>query len=227
MVVANGREGRSRRQRGVARGVRIRLENPVSADRLPSVVRGAGLRLISVCLAVWAVGMLSPRLTPHQAGVTVLVGAGAVVGLVVLLGAGTRSILRRLRIGFVDRGVAAAEALLVLVRSIGLLVLSLGFFLFWTLVYLGVWWWRPGGAFTGIGPHPYFSDFFYYAVSTAFISPPGDILARSRGARTATMVEIVTGAALLSVYLASFVDLRPPGAVQKEAGASPEPVPPS
>jgi hypothetical protein len=95
-----------------------------------------------------------------------------------------------------------------LVRSIGLLVLSLGFFLFWTLVYLGVWWWHPASAFRGLDHHPYFSEFFYYAVSTAFISPPGDILAHSRGARTATMVEIVTGAALLSVYLASFVDLR-------------------
>ncbi len=97
-----------------------------------------------------------------------------------------------------------------LVRRIGLLVLALGFFLSWTLVYLGVWWWHPASAFTGLDPHPYFSEFFYYAVSTAFISPPGDILAHSRGARTATMVEIVTGAALLSVYLASFVDLRPP-----------------
>jgi hypothetical protein len=190
--------------------VRIRLESPVSAARLPAVIRGAGLRLLSVCLAVWVVGMLSPRVTPHEAGVTVAVGVAIVIGLVVLLGAGTRRILRRLRIGFVDRGVAAAEALLVLVRSIGLLVLSLGFFLFWTLVYLGVWWWHPASAFTGLDPHPYFSEFFYYAVSTAFISPPGDILAHSRGARTATMVEIVTGAALLSVYLASFVDLRAP-----------------
>jgi hypothetical protein len=188
--------------------VRIRLESPVSAARLPAVIRGAGLRLLSVCLAVWAVGMLSPRVTPHEAGVTVVVGVAIVIGLVALLGAGTHRILRRLRIGFVDRGVAAAEALLVLVRSIGLLVLSLGFFLFWTLVYLGVWWWHPASAFTGLHPHPYFSEFFYYAVSTAFISPPGDILAHSRGARTATMVEIVTGAALLSVYLASFVDLR-------------------
>jgi hypothetical protein len=190
--------------------VRIRLESPVSAARLPAVIRGAGLRLLSVCLAVWVVGMLSPRVTPHEAGVTVVVGVAIVIGLVVLLGAGTRRILRRLRIGFVDRGVAAAEALLVLVRSIGLLVLSLGFFLFWTLVYLGVWWWHPASAFTGLDQHPYFSEFFYYAVSTAFISPPGDILAHSRGARTATMVEIVTGAALLSVYLASFVDLRAP-----------------
>jgi hypothetical protein len=173
--------------------------------------------LLSVCAAVWAIGMLSPRVTPHQAGVIVVVGFAAVIAILLLLGAGTRRILGRLRIGFLDRGVAVAEALLVLVRSIGLLVLSLGFFLFWTLIYLGTWWWHPASAFTGIGPHPYFSEFFYYAVSTAFISPPGDILAHSRGARTATMVEIVTGAALLSVYLASFVDLRAPGAAQGES----------
>jgi hypothetical protein len=202
---------------GVGHAVRIRLESPVSPARLPAAVRGAGLRLVSVCTGVWAVGMLSPRLTPHQAGVTVLVGVAAVLGVVVLLGAGTHRILRHLRIRFVDRGVAAAEALLVLVRSVGLLVLSLGFFLFWTLVYLGVWWWHPASAFTGLDHHPYFSEFFYYAVSTAFISPPGDILAHSRGARTATMVEIVTGAALLSVYLASFVDLRGQGTVQGDS----------
>ena len=190
--------------------MRIRLESPVSASRLPAVIRGAGLRLLSVCLAVWVVGMLSPRVTPHEAGVTVVVGVAIVIGLVVLLGAWTRRILRRLRIRVVDRGVEVAEALLVLVRRIGILILALGFFLFWTLVYLGVWWWHPASAFTGLDPHPYFSEFFYYAVSTAFISPPGDILAHSRGARTATMVEIVTGAALLSVYLASFVDLRAP-----------------
>jgi hypothetical protein len=200
--------GRTRQRRGVRRIVRIGLESPIHADHLPGVLRGAGLRLISVCVAVWIVGMLSPRVTPHEAGVVVIVGVLVVVGLVVLLGAGTRRILRRLRIGILDRGVAAAEALLVLVRRIGLLILALGFFLFWTLVYLGVWWWHPASAFTGLDAHPYFSEFFYYAVSTAFISPPGDILAHSRGARTATMVEIVTGAALLSVYLASFVDLR-------------------
>jgi hypothetical protein len=211
-----GAEGRRRARCGVARVVRIRVASPISPARLPSVIRGAGLRLLSVCVAVWAIGMLSPRLTPHQAGVTVVVGFAAVICVALLLGAGTRRILRRLRIGLVDRGVAAAEALLVLVRQIGLLVLSLGFFLFWTLVYLGTWWWHPASAFTGLSRHPYFSEFFYYAVSTAFISPPGDILAHSRGARTATMVEIVTGAALLSVYLASFVDLRAPAAVSAE-----------
>jgi hypothetical protein len=202
--------GRTRQRRGVGRHVRIGIETPLHPDRVPGVLRGAGLRLLSVCLAVWGIGMLSPRVTPHEAGVIVVAGVLLVVGLAVLLGAGTRRVLRRLRIRVVDRGVEVAEALLVLVRRIGILILALGFFLFWTLVYLGVWWWHPSSAFTGLSRHPYFSEFFYYAVSTAFISPPGDILAHSRGARTATMVEIVTGAALISVYLASFVDLRGP-----------------
>lgn len=218
MVVATGR---TQSRRGVRRAVRLRLESPIDSTRMPGVLRGAGLRLISVCLAVWVVGMLSPRVTPHQAGVIVLVGFLLVLGLALLLGAGTRRILKRLRIGIVDRGVAAAEALLVLVRRIGLLILALGFFLFWTLVYLGVWWWHPASAFRGLDAHPYFSEFFYYAVSTAFISPPGDILAHSRGARTATMVEIVTGAALLSVYLASFVDLRGPSPTAPEGPPEP------
>jgi hypothetical protein len=202
--------GRSRQRRGVGREVRIGIESPLNPDRVPGFLRGAGLRLLSVCIAVWVIGMLSPRVTPHEAGIVVVAGVLLVVGLGVLLGAGTRRVLRRLRIRVVDRGVEVAEALLVLVRRIGILILALGFFLFWTLVYLGVWWWHPASAFTGLSRHPYFSEFFYYAVSTAFISPPGDILAHSRGARTATMVEIVTGAALISVYLASFVDLRGP-----------------
>ena len=156
--------GRSPSGPGVGRSVRLPLVTQIQSDRLPAVMRGAGLRLLWVCLAVWGLGMLSPRVTPHQAAVIVFVGAGIVIGLALLLAAGTRRILRSLRIGLVDRTVAGAEALLVLVRPIGLLVLALGFFLFWTLVYLGVWWWHPASAFTGLGPHPYFSDFFYYAV---------------------------------------------------------------
>ena len=53
---------------------------------------------------------------------------------------------------------------------------------------------------------PRFADFFYYAVCTALISPPGDILAGSRGARSATMIEMLSSFALLTAYLASFVD---------------------
>ena len=50
------------------------------------------------------------------------------------------------------------------------------------------------------------ADFFYYAVSSAFISPPNDVIAVSRGARTGTMIEMLTAFALLTAYLSSFVD---------------------
>jgi hypothetical protein len=93
-----------------------------------------------------------------------------------------------------------------MLRSIGLVGLGAAFFLFWTLVYLALWWFDPEDAFQGLDRAPYFADFFYYAVSTAFISPPGDIVASTRGARSATMIEMLTGFALLAAYLASFVD---------------------
>jgi hypothetical protein len=94
---------------------------------------------------------------------------------------------------------------------VGLPLLGLAFFLAWTLVYLALWWFHPRGgqaAFAGLGARPRFADFFYYAVSTAFISPPGDIVAHSRGARSATMIEMLTGFGLIATYLSSFVDWR-------------------
>ena len=98
-----------------------------------------------------------------------------------------------------------------LLRRVGILLLAVGFFAFWSLVYLGIWWYAPAQAFRGLAVRPFLSEFFYYAVSTAFISPPGDITAHSRGAGTATMIEMVTGAALLSAYLGSLLDWRPTG----------------
>ena len=86
------------------------------------------------------------------------------------------------------------------------MLLALAFFLFWTLIYIGVWRWHPDGAFHGLPHTPTFSDFFYYSVSTGFISPPGDIIAASKGARTATMIELLTGTAALAAYLGSFLD---------------------
>ena len=62
----------------------------------------------------------------------------------------------------------------------GLPLLGLAFFLLWTIV-------------------------LYCAVSTAFISPPGDT-AKSCCARSATMIEMLTAFALLTAYLSSFVD---------------------
>ena len=53
---------------------------------------------------------------------------------------------------------------------------------------------------------PRFADFFYYAVSTAFTSPPEGIAAGSRGTRSATMIELFTAIALLGAYVSSFVD---------------------
>jgi hypothetical protein len=99
-----------------------------------------------------------------------------------------------------------AEAFLLTLRRVGLLLIGLAFFLFWTLVYIGVWWWNPDKSFMPPLHRPLFADFFYVAVSTAFISPPGDIVAHTRGARAATMTEMISGAALLSAYLGAFVD---------------------
>jgi hypothetical protein len=98
------------------------------------------------------------------------------------------------------------QAVLVALRHAGLVGLGTVFFLFWTFLYVALWWRHPHEAFTGLAPAPRFADFFYYAVSTAFISPPGDILAHSRGARSATMIEMMSGFALLAAYLSSFVD---------------------
>ena len=38
------------------------------------------------------------------------------------------------------------------------------------------------------------------------VNPPGDIVAHSRGARAATMIEMLTGFGVLTAYLSSFID---------------------
>ena len=98
------------------------------------------------------------------------------------------------------------DAVLTELRRIGLPLLALGFFLAWTFVYIALWVVHPDDAFRGLGDTPRFADFFYYAVSTAFISPPGDVIAHSRGVRSATMIEMLTAFALLTAYASSFVD---------------------
>jgi hypothetical protein len=187
--------------------VRIeRLRGAADPGRLPAFLRGGALRLLAVCVVVWAIGMLPIRLSPAGAGRLVLVGLVITVCAVVAFAAGTQRILHQLDVPFLSAGVARAEAFLLALRRIGLLLVGLAFVLFWTFVYVGVWWWDPHSAFVGIGQRPRFADFFYTAVSTAFISPPGDILANTRGARAATMTEMLTGAALLTAYLSSFAD---------------------
>ncbi|MCC6224747.1 MAG: hypothetical protein IT201_14785 [Thermoleophilia bacterium] len=163
-------------------------------------------RLVLLCLAIVAIGMIRPRLTPGGAGWLVL-GCG----LVTLAGAaGFYVATRRVAAGLplVAGSVRAAQAVLVLVRRTGLPFLGLAFFLVWTFVYLALWWYRPEETFAGLADSPRFADFFYYAVMTALTSPPEDIVPLSRGARSATMIEILTGIALLTTYLTSLLEAR-------------------
>ena len=164
------------------------------------------LRLGILSLFVVVVAMIRPRLTHWSAGWLVLVGGLAVVAGGFIFLAATRRIA--LRLPFAEH--RAAEAVLLLIRRLGLPLLGLLFFLLWTFVYIGIWWVHPHSAFTGLDRNPRFADFFYTAVSTAFVSPPGDILAQSRGARAATMIEMLTALALVTAYASSFLDFQRP-----------------
>jgi hypothetical protein len=171
----------------------------------PQWLGQGALRLVLLCVFIVAVGMVRVRLSRHGAALVVGVGAACIVAGVIVFAAGTRRILGRLHVS--DRPQRLADGILLEVRRVGLPLLGLGFFLAWTLVYVALWAIHPHEAFRGLGSDPRFADFFYYAVSTAFVSPPGDILAHSRGARSATMIEMLTGFALLATYLASFSEI--------------------
>jgi hypothetical protein len=169
----------------------------------PGWLTAGMLRLVALSLFVVAIGMISGRLTTGAAWVIVGVGAAcALVGLAMLLGA-TKRVEERLGIPW------ATQAFVLVLRRTGLPLLGLVFFLAWTVVYIALWAIHPDEAFTGLPDAPRFADFFYYAVCTALISPPGDIFAASRGARSATMIEMLAAFALLTAYLASFVDWQP------------------
>jgi len=165
----------------------------------------AGLvRLLVLSAFIVAIGMLSPRLDRDEAWLVVGVGAAATVGGAVAFLVATRRLLARLP--FFEDSARVTDAVLFELRRIGLPLLGLGFFLFWTFVYLALWAFHPDEAFKGLADEPRFADFFYYAVSTAFTSPPEGIAAGSRGARSATMIELFTAIALLGAYVSSFVD---------------------
>jgi hypothetical protein len=189
---------------------------PLHALR-PTWLTAGAVRLGVLCLFIVAIGMARPRLGPHEAGLILIGGGvGTLVGALAFLAATRRHAARS---SLLDRSERVMGAVFLLLRKTGLPFLGLTFFLFWTFVYLGVWWFHPAEAFTGLDPRPRFADFFYYSVSTAFISPPQDIFAHSRGARSATMIEMLTGFALLAAYPSSFVDWhgrRQPGGEPRE-----------
>ena len=168
----------------------------------PKFVTVGLLRLLGLCVVIVAIGMLPGHLSAHEAGWVGWSGLGvlaAVLAVPVLVG--VRRLAARLPL---------ADAILLAIRHAGLVGLGAAFFLLWTFVYLTLWWRHPAEAFGGLDHAPRFADFFYYAVTTAFISPPGDIVAHSRGARSATMIEMLTGLALLAAYVGAFVDWRGP-----------------
>jgi hypothetical protein len=173
----------------------------------PGWATAGTIRFVILCASIVAVGMIGGRLTGHSAGVLLVVGVAAGVGGAATFVLATRRLLARLP--FVSESQQVFDGVLLVLRRTGLPLLGLAFFGAWTFVYISLWWYAPTQAFTGLAANPRFADFFYYAVSTAFISPPGDILAHSRGARSATMIEMLTGLALLTAYLGSFVDWRP------------------
>jgi len=165
----------------------------------------AGLAKLGVLsLFIVLVGMVPLHLTRTSATLSVIIAAGVAVAAVAwFLGAA-----RRLAgaLPFLQASERLTGAVLTELRRIGLPLLGLAFFLAWTFVYIALWTVHPVESFRGLAVHPRFADFFYYAVTTAFISPPGDVLAHSRGARSATMIEMLTAFALLTAYASSFVD---------------------
>ena len=185
----------------MARSSALRGYVPLPQRRLGT----SALRLLVACGCLWAIGMLPLRLDDGRATTIIVLGWLIVLALVASVGFGAHRALMRLDVLLLGAAVARTTALGYALRRIGFVLLAMGFFLFWTLIYIGVWRYWERGAFTGLGPRPYFADFFYYAVSTGFVSPPGDIVATSRGARTATMTELLTGTAALAVYLGSFL----------------------
>ncbi len=194
--------------------------------RLAGFLR-SGSKLIILCGFIVVVAMLSPRLSPAAAGWVALIGAGGVMAGSLAFAVVARRVQH---VGDTSPGLRIAETLLATLRRLGLPILALGFFLLWTFVYLGVYWVHPEDAFTGLatdGNDPRFSDFFYYSVMTAFISPPNDIIAASRGARSATLIEMLTGLSLLATYLSALVDLpsrrEPDERTDPETSSQPSP----
>ena len=168
----------------------------------PNWLSAGTVHMLILIGAIVAIEMIPVRLTVE--GAWWLFGVGAVAPVVL----GVLFLLGRRAVGLPVLGssVRLTGAVLVQVRHIGLPLLGLAFFAFWTLLYTGLWAANPDEAFGGVGERPRVADFFYYAVSTAFTSPPEGIVAGSRGVRSATMIELFTALALLGVYLSSFVD---------------------
>jgi len=171
----------------------------------PNWLTAGAIRLGLLSLFIVLTAMVRPHLTHTSAGWLLLAGVAFAVAAAGVFAVATRRVA--LRLPFLDAPRRLTDAVLLVLRRVGLPLVGLAFFLVWTFVYVGIWWVHPHDAFRGLAEHPRFADFFYTAVSTAFISPPGDIVAHSRGARAATMIEMLTAFALVTAYAGSFLEL--------------------
>ena len=189
----------------------------------PDWLTAGTVHLLVLAAAVVASEMIPLRLTRGEAVVLVLVGVGAAVALGAWFWLATQRVLDRLPL--IEHQERLGTALLLSVRRVGLPLLGLAFFLAWTFVYVALWAVHPEEAFGGLDTEPRFADFFYYAVATAFTSPPEGIAAGSRGVRAATLIELLTAVALVTTYLSSFVDWRPGGQAAEPTPLGPVPPP--
>jgi hypothetical protein len=177
-------------------------------------------RLTLLCIFVIVIEMIRPRLSHSGAGWLLLACGLATVGAALAFSQATHRVLARSRL--MSASLRRVDAVRLVIRRTGLPLLGLAFFLFWTFVYVGLWWYRSEGTFTFSslqpGESPRFADFFYYSVSAALIATPQDIVAVSRGARAATMIEMILGLALLTTYITTLIELR--RNASREAGAA-------
>lgn len=173
----------------------------------PSKVRKAVIDFALLCAGIVAITMLPIRIHDGDGRWFALFALGGITGIVALLAVAQRLAHR----SSFSLGQALARMLRTGTRRLGLPLVGLVFFVVWTAVYITLWLVHPEEAFVGLAPAPRIADFFYYAVSAALLATPQDIVATSRGARAATLIEMLTGFAVLATYLSSFVNWRDEG----------------
>jgi hypothetical protein len=174
----------------------------------PSRLRKAVIDFGLLCAGIVAITMLPVRIHQGSGWWFALFAVGAVGGIGGFVAIAERLARRSPTVSF---GVAVARLVRTSLRRLGLPIVGLVFFIGWTAIYISVWLVHPEEAFAGLAAAPRVADFFYYAVSAALLATPQDIVATSRGARAATLIEMLTGFAVLATYLSSFVDFRDQG----------------
>ncbi len=104
-------------------------------------------------------------------------------------------------------------------RVFGRTLIALAFFMTWALVYLLVWSLdaeecvlnpeKPcDGAYRGVGEETTVGDFLYFSVNAALVNMPPDLIAHSREAHTALLLELLSGVAVVTGFAARFLGMK-------------------